>query len=129
MAKERFLKNIRPPHPISRPPVDDTLNDPIIRFVTNKLVRIKLIALKQKFKFAPSLTFYTDGSLKDPGTDTMKMGIGWVQIESFPSNLGSFSAQVERFPSSTRSEIYAILSALTTAPRCCTIMLYSRPSL
>src|SRR2546421_8928103 len=54
----------------------------------------------------------------------MKMGIGWVQIESFPSNRGSFSAQVERFPSSTRSEIYAILSALTTAPRCCTIMLY-----
>jgi len=124
MAKERFLKNIRPPYPISRPPVDDTLNDPIIRFVTNKSVRIKLIALKQKFKFAPSLTFYTDGSLKDPGTDTMKMGIGWVQIESFPSNKGSFSAQVERFPSSTRSEIYAILSALTTAPRCCTIMLY-----
>src|SRR5204863_5072037 len=96
MAKERFLKNIRPSHPISRPPVDDTLNDPIIRFVTNKLVRIKLIALKQKFKFAPSLTFYTDGSLKDPGTDIMKMGIGWVQIECFPSNRGSFSAQVER---------------------------------
>ena len=99
MAKEHFLKNIRPPHPISRPPVDDTLNDPIIRFVTNKSVRIKLIALKQKFKFAPSLTFYTDGSLKDPGTDTMKMGIGWIQIEFFPNNIGSFLAQVKRFPS------------------------------
>ena len=95
MAKERFLKNIRPPHPITRSPVDDTLNDPIIRVGTNKPVRIKLIALKQKFKFASSLTFYTDGSLKDPGTDIMKMGIGWVQIESFPSNLGSISAQVE----------------------------------
>ena len=75
MAKERFLQNICPPHPISRPPVDDTLNDPIIRFVTNKSVRIKLIALKQKFKFVPSLTFYTDGSLKDPGTDIMKWAL------------------------------------------------------
>jgi ribonuclease HI len=125
MAKERFLQHTRPPRPRYCPPHDDTVNDPIIRYVTNKLVRTKLIALKQKFKFAPTLTYYTDGSLKDPGTDTMKMGIGWVQTESFPcTSRGSFSAQVERFPSSTRAEIYAILSALVTAPRHCNIKLY-----
>ena len=50
------------------------------------------------------------------------MGIGWIQVDTdndIPSR--TFSAQVQLFPSALRAEIYAVLSALCTAPKFCVV--------
>jgi hypothetical protein len=40
------------------------------------------------------LNFYTDGSLSNPGTDSYKMGIGWICIDT-DSTYHKFEAAIE----------------------------------
>jgi len=52
------------------------------------------------------------------------MGIGWVQVEN---NIitNSFAAQIQYWPSSYKTELLAILSAISTAPCNCKIDIYT----
>jgi ribonuclease HI len=52
------------------------------------------------------------------------MGIGWVQVDN-NSILHTFQAQVKLWPCSFKSELTAILSALVTTPRNCTVNIYT----
>jgi len=70
------------------------------------------------------LHFYTDGSVINLGTSQCSMGIGWVQVSN-DSVLHTFQAQTKYWPCSFKSELTAILSALITAPRNCTINIYT----
>ena len=61
-------------------------------------------------------TFYTDGSVKQLGTNQCSMGIGWVQVHD-DQIIQSFSAQITNWPSSYKTELLAILSVISTIPR------------
>ena len=69
-------------------------------------------------------TFYTDGSVKNFGTDQCTMGIGWAQIHN-NSVTHNFSAQITNWPSSYKAELFAILSAISTLPRNSTVDIYT----
>jgi ribonuclease HI len=70
------------------------------------------------------LSFYTDGSVIDLGTNQCSMGIGWVQIEN-SITIHTFQAQTKYWPCSFKAELTAILSAIVTAPRNCFIQIYT----
>src|SRR3989337_1913951 len=54
------------------------------------------------------------------------MGIGWIQVETYGNTpIRTFSAQVQKFPSALRAEIYAVLSALCTAPSQCIVKIFT----
>src|ERR1051325_11771167 len=52
------------------------------------------------------------------------MGIEWVQVSN-DSVLHTFQAQTKYWPCSFKSELTAILSALVTTPRNCTVNIYT----
>ena len=56
--------------------------------------------------------FYTDGSLKRY-ENYVDMGVGWVQIEN-ELEISRFNAKTKVWPSSTRVEVIAILTAILT---------------
>jgi exonuclease III/ribonuclease HI len=92
--------------------------DPILKHVSTANIRLQLWEIKTSLTDATNIQFYTDGSLSDAGTTNMKMGIAWVVAE--PSELyNEFSASCSLYPSSTRAEIFAILSALCVVPPNC----------
>src|SRR6185295_19336410 len=70
------------------------------------------------------LHFFTNGSVINLGTSQCSMGIGWVQILN-NNILHTFQAQTRYWPCSFKSELTAILSALITAPRNCTIHIHT----
>jgi len=87
--------------------------------LTNKLQQITNYNTNQQ-----ELHFYTDGSVINLGTSQCSMGIGWVQVDN-NSILHTFQAQVKLWPCSFKSELTAILSALITTPRNCTVNIYT----
>src|SRR2546423_8684343 len=102
--------------------VDSSLTDVVLKCIPTPVTRNQLRQLKQDFKFARTLEFYTDGSMMAHCTDQCVMDIGWIQVDTdndIPSR--TFSAQVQLFPSALRAEIYAVLSALCTAPKFCVV--------
>lgn len=80
----------------------------------------KLKKIQRKIKDQKIIKVYTDGSLEDH-----KMGLGWV----IPSQEGEkhikFRCNIEYFPSSTRAELAAILTALLVMPKEATIHIYT----
>jgi len=62
------------------------------------------------------IDIYTDGSLLDLGKSSCKMGIGWF-IANNNTQKQQFQASIERFPSSTKAEIIAVLTALLVCPK------------
>ena len=52
------------------------------------------------------------------------MGIGWIQIAN-QNIIHSFQAQTKFWPCSFKTELLAILAAISTAPRNCTIQIYT----
>ena len=53
------------------------------------------------------LSFYTDGSVIDLGTNQCSMGIGWAQIENSVT-IHTFQAQIKYWPCSFKAELIAI---------------------
>ena len=83
-------------------------------------------SLHSDFASARLLEFYTDSSLRYLKTDQCTMGIGWIQTSTYGYiPIRTFSAQVCQFPSALRAEIYAVLSALCTAPPQCIVKIFS----
>ncbi len=80
--------------------------------------------IKEAFIDQRRLTFYTDGSLTNLNTEDVAMGIGWTQVEPNTPNR-NFSARVKDWPSSSRAELLAIMTALYTCPRTCTVCIFT----
>jgi len=70
------------------------------------------------------LTFYTDGSVLNLGNSQCSMGIGWIQLEN-QTITHTFQAQIKFWPCSFKAELVAILSAISTAPRNCSIQSFT----
>src|SRR5260364_238665 len=70
------------------------------------------------------LTFYTDGSVINLGNPQCSMGIGWIQLAN-QNIIHIFQAQIKFWPCSFKAELLAILAAISTAPRNCTIQIYT----
>jgi ribonuclease HI len=118
LAKCKVFTIIHPP--LSAPAVASSLTSIIKEQYYNNLLSEIALSLST----ASLLSFYTDGSLIHPTTDDCKMGIGWICIpESLPQVF--FNASIENWVSSTRAEIFAILTALIVFPRNSTISIYS----
>jgi ribonuclease HI len=71
------------------------------------------------------MTFYTDGSVIGIGTNQCTMGIGWAQVDDNQQVNYQFSAQIYQWPSSYKAELFAILSAISTAPRNSTVHIHT----
>ena len=83
----------------------------------------RLKQLQATFTGATALTFYTDGSLTGPRTNNCKMGFGWISLH--PDNGPfTFKASLANWPSSTRAEIYALLTALVVSPNNAVVDVY-----
>jgi len=70
------------------------------------------------------LTFYTDGSVIDLGNSQCSMGIGWIQLYN-QNILHTFQSQIKFWPCSFKAELVAVLSAISTAPRNCSIQIFT----
>jgi ribonuclease HI len=81
-----------------------------------------LEGIKGVFADQRRLTFYTDGSLVNLNTEEVSMGIGWTQVEPNTPHQ-DFSARVTDWPSSARAELLAVLTALYTCPKACTVVI------
>ena len=92
--------------------------------VVDPVTRQQLSSIRTTLEHESTLSFYTDGSLANAGTCDMSMGLGWVALSSSISEL-TFSASASLFPSSTRAELLALLSALLVVPRFCTVTVYT----
>ena len=71
-----------------------------------------------------SLIFYTDGSLSKFGQQDIKLSCAWIQLEN-ENVKHSFSCSLTSFPSSTRTELMAIMTALITCPQNCLVSIYT----
>jgi ribonuclease HI len=86
-------------------------------------VKENLFKLATNFINYNTFTFYTDGSVKNLGTPECRSGYGWIQTHpNTPRE--SFKGSTLFFPSSTKSEAMAIMTALITIPinSICTII-------
>src|SRR5260364_315592 len=52
------------------------------------------------------------------------MGIGWIQLHN-QNILHTFQSQIKFWPCSYKTELVAILSAISTAPRNCSIQIFT----
>ena len=113
-------------HPIHLPPTPNILiyNNPIFELFDSNSSSFELNTIATSNFNSTNLTFYTDGSVRNLMTNHCSMGIGWVQVEN---NIitNSFAAQIQYWPSSYKTELLAILSAISTAPRNCKIDIYT----
>jgi len=105
-------KKIDPIQPINHLLIDELINEQIYRDLLKEIA--------SKYSNNKELEFYTDGSLYNIGTDNIKIGIGWIQtnIDASPA---SFISSIENFPSSTKAETMALLTALLVTPPKCKI--------
>src|SRR5690349_4199559 len=71
---------------------------------------LRLLELQTALCQSHLLTFYTDGSLKNTKSKNCSIGLGWICIDN--NNLQhQFCAFLVNWPSSTRTELFALLSA------------------
>src|SRR4051794_2165177 len=82
------------------------------------------LEIQSAFSQSHSFTFYTDGSLKNAKSKDCSMGLGWLCIDE--NNLQhQFYASLINWPSSTRAELFALLSALVVTSKDSNILVYT----
>ena len=89
--------------------------NPLLRFIEHGDTRNRLLIIQQKLLSFTNLDFYTDGSLIDLGKESVQMGFSFIQT-NIDSPYIEFSASIDNFPSSTKTELAAIVSALLVSP-------------
>jgi ribonuclease HI len=115
-------------YPLSTPlilpsiPIDNSI---IFKVFNSNFASLSLHKIAIANLNSPSLSFYTDGSVIGICSDQCSAGIGWVQVDSNNLIIQSYSAQIELWPSSFRSELLSILSATCTAPINCIIDIFT----
>ena len=105
-------KDIEPIQSINHLLIDELINE--------QSYREQLKEIASKYCNNKELEFYTDGSLYNIGTNDIKMEIGWIQtnIDTSPA---FFMASIEYFPSSTKAETIALLTAILVSPPNCKV--------
>ena len=76
----------------------------------------QLTNLASHFINANSLSFYTDGSLKNIGLPTIKMGVAWLQTDPQWPLISFHSTFCLHNPSSLLAELMAVIAALFVSP-------------
>ncbi|GES99708.1 RNA-directed DNA polymerase from mobile element jockey-like [Rhizophagus clarus] len=95
-------------------------------FLDNNTI-INLNRIAYHISNSTNISFYTDGScITDHSTKSI-MGIGWVvnNLPSIPLSSLQFSCKAYKFPSSTKAEALALVSALAVCPQRSTITIYT----
>jgi ribonuclease HI/exonuclease III len=108
---------------IPNPPLPTESTSPQSRFLLLKdffnitpLTSDSLVNITNSLQYLPNLTFYIDGSLKRNFDDnTAIMGFGWLITEP-QECLINFNGNTTGFASSTRAEIFGLLTALVVCP-------------
>jgi ribonuclease HI len=113
-------------YPVQIPPTPSIsiLNSQILQLFESSSSTDSLQSITNSNIHSSELSFYTDGSVVDLGSNQCSMGIGWVQIDN-STVTHSFHAQTKYWPCSFKAELMAILSAIITAPRNCSIQIYT----
>ncbi|CAH1770770.1 14433_t:CDS:2, partial [Entrophospora sp. SA101] len=75
----------------------------LIRFIEDGPLLTQLLSFQQTLQHSNNLEFYTDGSLVGLGTIQMSMSFAILQTALNAPRI-SFSATIEKWPSSTRAE-------------------------
>ncbi|CAJ0856523.1 17328_t:CDS:2, partial [Entrophospora sp. SA101] len=88
----------------------------LIRFIEDGPLLTQLLSFQQTLQHSNNLEFYTDGSLVGLGTIQMSMSFIILQTALNAPQI-SFSATVEKWPSSTCAEVAAIIIALLISPK------------
>jgi ribonuclease HI len=85
----------------------------------------ELLILSSNFLSSSVLEFYTDGSLKDVGLPSIRMGIAWLQTHQSSPMVSFNTSFASSFPSSSIPEFTALFTALLTAPHNCNIKIFT----
>ena len=91
---------------------------------TENSVYKKLETIRKKLENRIEIKVYTDGSMKNI-LEEDHMGLGWVIPDQENVNHMTFRSNLEQFPSSTRAELMAILTALTVMPKRSRVNIYT----
>ncbi|EXX64464.1 hypothetical protein RirG_142450 [Rhizophagus irregularis DAOM 197198w] len=84
--------------------------------IKDRLIQANLWSLAQQVHHYPFFELYTDGSFNNtPGINEFHMGYGW-HISNIQNQDFSYCGSIEHFPSATKAEIMAILTALIILP-------------
>jgi hypothetical protein len=99
-------------------PVTQSINDILIRkIIMNASYQEDLVNLSHLCKDIVAPNFYTDGSLSYPTSEECTMGLGWICPDILTDHSNHFNAAVVNHPSSTRAELFALLTALIICPK------------
>jgi len=102
-----------------------TINDQLIQSIfINPTLQNTLSHYANNNADLKSVTFYTDGSISHFGKQNIKLSCAWIQIQNNHIKQ-SFSCSLKSFPSSTRTELMAILTALITCPKNSSVSVYT----
>ncbi|GES74707.1 ribonuclease H-like domain-containing protein [Rhizophagus clarus] len=93
-------------------------------FAGNDNVIQSLINLSIEFVNRSNFSFYTDGSLHTEGPLKSCLGFGWLEVGS-PPHTFTFKGSMIFQPSSTRAEIFSILTCLITVLYNSTVNIYT----
>jgi ribonuclease HI len=91
---------------------------------SSNLLNSQLQTITNHNSNSTELTFYTDGSVINLATAQCSMGISWIQTTN-SIIAHTFQAQIQNWPCSFKAELTAILSAIITAPRGCTVHIHT----
>ncbi|CAB5337802.1 unnamed protein product [Rhizophagus irregularis] len=100
-------------------------NNIITRYIDFSESRNDLLRIQQQLSDTSTLTFYTDGSLIDNGSESCSMSFGFAQAcDLSPKVL--FTSTCQHWPSSYRPESLAILTAIIiVSPINADVMIYT----
>jgi ribonuclease HI len=128
LAMSCFIRHSFPSSNLpSLPYILQNFNNLIEKFVLPPHID-SLLTFSTSFSNSICLDFYTDGSLVNLGSPSIRMGLAWLQTHPDSPMVSFSSACSSSFPSSSLPEFMAIFSAILTAPRDCAVTIYTDSS-
>ena len=109
---------------IPSPVTYNTAPNIIQRFLQQSMIHEQLLTIQQQLQHASTLEFYTDGSLKDSGRESVSISFAIIQTDPSAPYI-EFSATVRKWPSAARAELSAMLFALLVSPQHSTITIHT----
>ncbi len=84
-----------------------------------------LLNLSSQFNTCTFLEFYTDGSLVNLGSPSIRMGLAWLQTAPCSPMISYATALTSSFPSSSVAELMAVFTAVIVAPKQCRVNIFT----